>query len=443
MRIQDSDMHRITGRFTTLKDYAEKYARDGGSSSVVETVTTMLDDIEANGIEAVRRYAKSLDKWESPDFEVSGEQLAHAGDALDTTLREAMRASAERTRAFARAQREHLNDLDFELLPGLQVGHRYVPVASVGAYLPAGQFPILSSAFMSINVAKVAGVSNTIACTPPASDGSANPAVLYAAYLAGADHVFVLGGVQALAGMAYGLLGQPPASMMVGAGNAFVTEAKRQLFGKVGIDLLAGPSEIAVIADDSADPAWVAADLLGQAEHGVQSPASLVTTSQAFGEAVIENIDKQLHTLTTAHIAGPAWRDFGTVYVADGNEAAVELMNLLAPEHLELQTEDDNWFYERLTNYGSIFIGPWSTVAFSDKGQSGTNHTLPTGRGAASSAGLSVARFLKPLTFQRATQQSIAALAPNTAAIAHYEGMAAHQATADIRAMAADVRSNE
>jgi sulfopropanediol 3-dehydrogenase len=286
---------------------------------------------------------------------------------------------------------------------------------------------------MTVGVAKVAGVPTVIGCTPPQPNGGANDAVAYAAYVSGIDHLFVVGGVQALAAMAFGLLGHEPVDMIVGAGNAYVAEAKRQLFGTVAIDLLAGPSEVAVIADETADPELVAADLLGQAEHGPTSPAALVTTSERLGRDVIAAVDRQLETLSTAAICGPAWRDFGSVLLVGSKEDAVLVMDELAPEHLEVQTADDDWYHSALTNYGSLFLGAWSTVAYSDKGMAGTNHTLPTAGGAKHSAGLSVSRYLKPLTFQRISRDATAALAPAVEVISASEGMSAHEATATLR----------
>lgn len=286
---------------------------------------------------------------------------------------------------------------------------------------------------MTVGVAKAAGVPTVIACTPPQPDGRANDAVVYAAHLSGVDRVFVLGGVQALAAMAYGLLGELPIDMLVGAGNAYVAEAKRQLFGTVAIDLLAGPSEVAVLSDETADPEIVAADLLGQAEHGPNSPAALVTTSDDHGRAVIAAVDRQLASLATAGIAGPAWRDYGSVTVASSREVAAALMDDLAPEHLEVITADDDWYHDRLRNYGSIFLGTWSTVAYSDKGMAGTNHVLPTAGGAKHSAGLSVSRYLKPLTYQRISRAATPVLARAVQVISDSEGMAAHSATATLR----------
>ena len=286
---------------------------------------------------------------------------------------------------------------------------------------------------MTVNVAKTAGVPSVLSCTPPQPDGQPDPAVLYAAHISGADRIFVLGGVQALAAMAFGLLGEAPVDMLVGAGNAYVAEAKRQLFGTVAIDLLAGPSEVAVIADETADPVLVAADLLGQGEHGPDSPVALVTTSEALGRAVVEEVERQLVELKTQDIARPSWVDHGSVIVAESREVAAELMDDFAPEHLEIITADDAWYHDHLVNYGSIFLGAWSTVAYSDKGMAGTNHVLPTAGGARHSAGLSVSRFLKALTYQRITRAATPLLADAVATISEYEGMAAHGATATLR----------
>lgn len=433
MQLTERDMKHISGNVVTLKSAAVGGAPAQRLPEVIETVSTMLGDIEKNGMDAVVKYSRQLDGWDGGSLEIGPDELARTGDSLSPDLREALMASAERTRLFAVEQREHLTDFEIELMPGVFTGQKYVPVARVGAYLPAGRFPILASAFMTVGVAKAAGVPNVVACTPPAGPDGGHPAVLYAAYLAGVDRAFALGGVQAMAAMAFGLLGEQPADILVGAGNAYVTEAKRQLFGRVGIDLLAGPSEVAVIADATADPEIVAADLLGQAEHGPQSPASLVTTSHEFGEEVIRHISKQLRTLATRDIAGAAWRDYGTVYVAEDRATAVQIMDLLAPEHLEIQTSDDAYYHANLQNYGSLFLGPWSTVAYSDKGTSGTNHVLPTGGVAKSSAGLSVSRFLKPLTFQRIEKDATPRLANYVATISAFEGMEAHKATATLR----------
>jgi sulfopropanediol 3-dehydrogenase len=433
MRYTPAVLQSLDGSFHHLKSPSVKAPTGQRPADVTETVSRMLSDIEKRGIDAVLDYARTLDHYAGGDVELSASQIATSGDRIAPDLREAIELGSSRTKAFATAQRAHLTDFETELVPGIVTGARYVPVTRVGAYLPAGRFPLTASAFMTIGVAKVAGVESVIACTPPQPNGGANDAVVYAAHLSGVDRVFVLGGVQALGAMAFGLLGELPIEMLVGAGNAYVAEAKRQLFGAVAIDLLAGPSEVAVISDDTADPEIVAADLLGQAEHGPTSPAALVTTSEEHGRAVMAAIDRQLAVLPTEPIAGPAWRDYGVVTVAHDRETAAALMDDLAPEHLELITEDDEWYHDRLRNYGSLFLGPWSTVAYSDKGMAGTNHVLPTAGGAKHSAGLSVSRFLKPLTYQRVAQNATPDLAHAVQVIADSEGMAAHSATATMR----------
>jgi sulfopropanediol 3-dehydrogenase len=432
MEINPTNSRFIKGAFETLKAPAV-----GGVAerlpAVIARVSEMLSTIESGGIDAVLRYSRELDGWEGDSLEISARDLAATGDALTQELREALAEGAERTRQFALTQLERLSDFEIEIRPGVWMGQKHIPVARVGSYLPSGTFPILASAFMTVGVPKAAGVPRVIACTPPLHGSMGNPAVLYSAYLSGVDRAYAIGGVQALAAMAFGLLGEPPVDMLCGAGNAYVTEAKRQLFGRVGIDLLAGPSEVAVIADETADPAIVAADLLGQAEHGVLSPASLVTTSRELGLAVIEQIEHQIPTLSTHDICGPAWRDHGTVYYAENRDVAAQIMDLLAPEHLEIQTSADAWYHDRLTNYGSIFLGPWSTVAYSDKGITGSNHVLPTGYSARYTAGLSVSRFVKPLTFQRLDKEATGSHAPFVETISSYEGMSAHRATATRR----------
>jgi sulfopropanediol 3-dehydrogenase len=428
-----SRLASLAGPHTVVKAPAHEGPPEQRSPAVVARVSEMLARIEAGGLNAVVGYARDLDGWTGGDLELPAEQFQKIGDGLPREVREALELGHERTQAFARAQREHLVDFEVELLPGLVTGQRYVPVPSVGAYLPAGRFPLTTSAHMTVGIAKAAGVPDVIACTPPRPDGSPDPAVTYTALIAGTDRVFMLGGVQALAAMAFGLLGQPPVDMLVGAGNAYVAEAKRQLFGRVGIDLLAGPSEVAVIADDTADAETVAADLLGQAEHGPTSPAALITTSAALADAVVAAVERQLVTLATREIAGSAWRDHGSVTVVASREDAVVLMDFFAPEHLEVLTADDDWYLEHLTCYGSVFLGPWSTVAYSDKGIAGTNHVLPTAGNARHSAGLSVSRFLKPLTYQRVTRAATPDLAVAVRDISAYEGLAAHEATATRR----------
>ncbi|ASR37052.1 histidinol dehydrogenase [Prauserella marina] len=431
MQITPSEAAQL-GPLTWLKKPAVDGPPAQRDPKVIARVTEMLTEIERRGLDAVRAYSEELDGW-SGSLELGEAELRRSGDALPPDVRAALELGHERTNRFALAQREHLTDFEIELAPSVICGQRYVPVGRVGAYLPAGRFPLLASAFMTVGVAKAAGVPAVLACTPPSGEHGAHPAVLYGAYLSGADRVFTIGGVQALGAMAFGLLDEAPVDMLVGAGNAFVTEAKRQLFGKVGIDLLAGPSEVAVIADETADPEWVAADLLGQAEHGPNSPSALVTTSESFGRQVVAAIERQLETLATREIAGAAWRDYGSVVVAADARQAAEVSDVWGPEHLEIQTADDEYFLENLTNYGSLFLGRWSTVAYSDKGIAGTNHVLPTGKTSRYNAGLSVSRFLKPLTYQRAGKEGTPALAPSVERVSAFEGLAAHEATATIR----------
>jgi sulfopropanediol 3-dehydrogenase len=435
MRYTPAVLDRLAGSFTQLKSPGVDAPAAQRDPAVIATVSEMLLDIEKRGVSGILDYARKLDRYDGDgsDIELSASAIASSGERLPADLREAIELGSARTRAFAREQRAKLVDFSVELVAGLETGVRYVPVGRVGAYLPAGRFPLTASAFMTVGVAKEAGVPRVVACTPPQPGGGANDAVVYAAHLSGVDRVFTLGGVQALAAMAFGLLGDLPVDMLVGAGNAYVAEAKRQLFGTVAIDLLAGPSEVAVIADETADAEIVAADLLGQAEHGPNSPAALVTTSRALGEAVVAAVERQLPTLSTEAICGPAWRDYGSVTIAQDRETAAVLMDDLAPEHLELLTGDDAWYHDRLTNYGSLFVGSWSTVAYSDKGMAGTNHVLPTAGGAKHSAGLSVARFLKPLTFQRVARDATPELAEAVQIISASEGMSAHEATATRR----------
>ena len=433
MRFTKPVLESLQGSFHHLKPGSDTPSAQR-DPEVIETVSRMLSDINKRGLDAVIEYSQQLDGWRGGrDLELTAQQIASSGDNLPADLRTAIELGAERTGAFAAETRSHIDGFETELVPGVVTGVRYIPVSRVGAYLPAGRFPLTASAFMTVGVAKQAGVPTVIACTPPQPQGGANHAVVYAAHVSGVDRVFVIGGVQALAAMAYGLIDDLPVDMLVGAGNAFVAEAKRQLFGTVAIDLLAGPSEVAVIADETADPEIVAADLLGQAEHGPTSPAALITTSEKLGKEVIDAVERQLKELSTEAICGPAWHNYGSVTVAYDKETAVKLMDDLAPEHLEIITADDEWYHDHLTNYGSIFLGPWSTVAYSDKGMAGTNHVLPTAGGAKHSAGLSVGRFLKPLTYQRVTREATPQVAEATEVISNSEAMAGHAATATMR----------
>ncbi len=434
MHLTARDRTLLSGTVTTVREPDRPDVPAQADPQVSETVSTMLAEIEREGLPAVRRYAERLDGWTGgEDFEVTSQQVAALTEGLPDDLKAALDAGAERTRRFAEMQRAHLTDFEAEVIPGVVCGQKYIPVNNVGAYLPAGRFPLLASAFMTVGVARAAGVPNVVSCTPPSRQGQPHPAVLYAARASGAERIFALGGVQALAAMAFGLLDGQPADMIVGAGNAFVAEAKRQLYGKVGIDVLAGPSEVAVIADDTATAEMVAADLLAQAEHGPSSPACLVTTSAELAAAVEVEIERQLAGLATRDIAGAAWRDWGSIYVADSAKTAVEVMDLLAPEHLEILTADPDFYLEHLHNYGSLFLGAWSTVAYADKGMSGTNHVLPTGRAARYTGGLSVTRYLKQLTYQRATRDATRPQAELVVTIADFEEMPGHRDSAQLR----------
>lgn len=414
-------------------------ATTGPDPAVAERVSEMLLAIERGGIDAVRAFSRELDGWDPPSFEVTADQVGRASDSLPDALKQSIAFAHEQIRNFAQLQRATLTDFEAETLPGVFLGQRQVPVTSVGAYCPSGRVPMLACAFMTVLVPKVAGVETVLACSPPRG-GALHAPTLHSIATSGADRIFALGGVQALAALAFGLLDDRlgPVDMIVGPGNAFVAEAKRQLFGRVGIDLLAGPSEVAVIADDTADPELVAADLLAQAEHGPTSPAVLITTSESLGRAVMDEIARQLDDLDrradgAADTPRKAWSDYGTVIVAADREEAAALSDEVATEHLEVHTREDDWYLARLRNYGSIFLGARATVAFSDKAI-GTNHTLPTGRAARYTGGLSVAKFLKTLTYQRIdSDEGVRAVAPHVAEISRADLMPAHEASATKR----------
>jgi sulfopropanediol 3-dehydrogenase len=411
----------------------------GPDAAVAERVSEILLTVERDGIDAVRAYSRELDGWDPPSFEVTADQVASASGSLSGPLKRSIEFAQAQVRNFAQLQRATLTDFEAETLPGVFLGQRQVPVSSVGAYCPSGRVPMLACAFMTVAVPKVAGVETVVACSPPRAAALHAP-TLHSIATSGADRIFALGGVQALAAMAFGLLDDDldAVDMIVGPGNAFVAEAKRQLFGRVGIDLLAGPSEVAVIADDAADPELVAADLLAQAEHGPTSAAVLITTSEPFGRAVIAEVARQLDQLDRRGAgAGDtprrAWTDHGVVMVAADRDHAVTLSDEVATEHLEVHTGDDAWYLERLRNYGSIFLGSRATVAFSDKAI-GTNHTLPTGRAARYTGGLSVAKFLKTLTYQRIdSDEGVRAVAPHVVEISRADLMPAHEASATKR----------
>ncbi len=397
-----------------------------------DRVRAILHDIAANRDDAVRRYAREFDRWDAPCFRVSEDKIRSVARALPETFKEDFAYCHARVTEFARAQRASLGEFETEIEPGIVLGQKLIPVERTGCYIPGGKYPLISAAIMSVATAKVAGVGHVIGAAPPRDTEGIYPQTLYALHASGADEIYCIGGVQALASMAYGCVGMSPCDMITGPGNAFVAEAKRQLFGTVGIDLLAGPTEIMVITDETADPALVATDLLGQAEHGPDSPAWLVTTSRRFGEQVLAEIALQLKTLPTAAIAGKAWEALGEVIVVDSDEEAASVSDDYAPEHLEVQTARDDWYLARLRNYGSLFLGEQSTVAYGDKGV-GTNHTLPTGRAARHTGGLWVGKFIKTVTWQRLSDDASRRIAPIMGRICHEEGMLAHEKTADVR----------
>ncbi|MET0565672.1 MAG: histidinol dehydrogenase [Acidimicrobiia bacterium] len=399
---------------------------------VAETVSQIISEVEREGTTAVRRHSARLDGWDPPSFRVGPDEIKGAYQQMDPTVEESGRFLIDQVTNFARLQRETLVDFETETLPGVFLGQRHIPVASVGAYSPGGRYPLIASAVMTVATARVAGVPRVIASAPPRDERGMHRPQLWAMAECGADEIFCVGGVQALAGMAFGLEDSDPVDMIVGPGNAYVAEAKRQLFGRVGIDLLAGPTEIMIIADESADPSVVACDLLGQAEHGPTSPAILATTSEELGRATIEQVDWWLERWPTADVAGAAWRDFGTVIVCGDDAELVVVADDIAPEHLEIQTKDPDWFAERLTNYGSLFIGTHATVAYSDKAI-GTNHTLPTRRAARYTGGLWVGKYLKTVTTQRCSPQGSMQVAEPAAVVADAELMEGHAISARLR----------
>ena len=378
-----------------MREYLKKaVARPAESDEAVRAVVAeILGAVRQEGDAAVRRYSEKLDRWSPASFKLSAAEIEAAVAGVGAEDRAMIDYCRDQIAAFARRQRASLTEFEVELQDGVRLGQKLIPVATVGAYVPGGRYPLVASALMSITTAKIAGVGRVIACSPPSPVSAANPgggiypATLYAMVAAGVDDVYCIGGVQALGAMAYGTESIPAVDMVVGPGNQYVAEAKRQIFGTVGIDLLAGPTEILVIADDAADPVVVAADLLGQAEHGPTSPAILVTTSRALGLAVLRECERQLPLLGTQEVARRAWEDNGEVLLVDGDEEAARVADEYAPEHLEVQTKHDDWFLGRLRNYGSLFVGEESTVAYSDK-TIGPNHILPTGRAARYTGGL-------------------------------------------------------
>src|SRR3954447_16188512 len=372
--------------------------QEEADAKVRAAVEEIIADVRARGDRAVREFSERFDKWSPPSFRLSEGDIAEMVVKVPAQTLDNIRFAQQQIRNFAEIQRASMRDVEVETLPGIVLGHRHIPVGNVGCYVPGGRYPMVASAHMSIVTARVAGVTHISACTPP-NQGMPHPETIAAMHLAGADEIYVLGGVQAVAAMALGTETFRPVDMLVGPGNAYVAEAKRQLYGKVGIDLFAGPTEILVIADDSADAEMCATDLLGQAEHGPTSPAILLTTSERLAHEVVAEVARQLETLPTADVAGMAWRDYGEVILcADDGEMVAEA-DRIAAEHVEVLTSEPRRYLDRLQNYGALFLGPETNVSYGDK-VIGTNHTLPTKGAARYTGGLWVGKFLKTCTYQ-------------------------------------------
>ena len=415
-----------------LKSAISEGARAAEDAKVRQVVEAALDDIAKRGDDAVREMSIRFDQWDREDYRLSEGEIRDCLAQVSARDLEDIRFAQAQIRQFAEVQRAALQDIEVETLPGVIIGHRNIPVASIGSYVPGGKYPMVASAHMSVVTAKVAGVPRIVTSAPPYR-GRPAAAIVAAQHLAGADEIYGLGGIQAVGAMALGTASIAPVDMLVGPGNAYVAEAKRQLFGRVGIDLFAGPTETLVIADDTVDAGLCATDLLGQAEHGPTSPAILLTTSEDLARETMAEVERQLRLLPTGEVAGQAWRDYGQVIVAEDFAEMVELADRIASEHVQVMTADDDFFLERLTNYGSLFLGPRTNVAYGDK-VIGTNHTLPTRRAARYTGGLWVGKFLKTCTYQRVlTDEASALIGEYCSRLCALEGFAGHQEQADIR----------
>jgi sulfopropanediol 3-dehydrogenase len=415
-----------------LKHGVSQSAAQEADAQVRTTVEGVLTQVRDGGDTAVRALSAQFDKWSPPAFRLTPTEIEELMASLPEQVIDDLRFAQSQIRNFAEVQRAALRDVEVETLPGVILGHKNIPVNRVGCYVPGGRYPLIASAHMSIVTARVAGVPHIIACTPP-MNGKPPAATVAAMHLAGADEIYVLGGIQAVAAMAYGTETIPAVDMIVGPGNAYVAEAKRQLFGRVGIDLLAGPTEILVIADDSADAEMCATDLLGQAEHGPNSPAILLTTSEPLARATMAEVERQLQTLPTAPIAGVAWRDYGQVLLCDDEDELVRVADEIASEHVEVLTRNPRVFLERMTNYGALFLGPMTNVAYGDK-VIGTNHTLPTRGAARYTGGLWVGKFLKTCTYQEVrTPEASVLIGEYGSRLCNLEGFAGHQEQCDLR----------
>ncbi len=403
------------------------------AGDVRDIVQTILSDIEKGGDEAALRYAEKFDKY-SGNIELTKEEIEAACALVPQKLKDDLQFAHDNVRRFAEAQKSTMHDVEYEIVPGLIAGQKSIPVAAAGCYVPGGRYSHIASAIMTVTTAKVAGCKHIVACSPPRPDVGIAPAIIYAAHISGADKILALGGVQGVAAMAFGLFGLPKANILVGPGNQFVAEAKRILFGRVGIDMIAGPTDSLILADKSADPLVVATDLVGQAEHGYNSPVWLVTDDRAIAEEVMRLVPGLIDDLPELNRvnAAAAWRDYAEVILCSDREEMAATSDLYAPEHLTVQAEDLPWWLDRLACYGSLFLGEETTVAFGDKA-SGTNHVLPTSGAANYTGGLSVHKYMKIVTWQKATREGSKAVAEATARISRLEGMEGHARTADVR----------
>ena len=415
-----------------LKRGKDTAAISAADAKVRQTVETILADITARGDDAVKEYSKKFDNWEPKEFTLSNDEINKAIKKLSARELEDIQFAQTQVRNFAQIQRDSMLDVEVETLPGVVLGHKHIPVNAVGCYIPGGKYPLIASAHMSVLTAKVAGVPRVISTAPP-YQGEPHPAIVAAMHLAGADQILVLGGVQAVAAMAIGTNSISPVDMIVGPGNMFVAEAKRQLYGKVGIDLFAGPTETLIIADETVDGEMCAVDLLGQAEHGPTSPAILLTNSERLARDTMAEVEKQLTKLPTANIAKQSWAEFGEVIVCDSIDEMIQVADEIASEHVQVMTSDPDVFLSRMTNYGALFLGPRTNVSFGDK-VIGTNHTLPTNKNARYTGGLWVGKFLKTCTYQRVlTDEASAMIGAYCSRLCHMENFAGHGEQANLR----------
>ena len=414
-----------------IKPGIAQAAHQSADQQVRATVEGILSEVQTRGDAAVREYSAKFDKWSPPAFKLSPNEIEELMASLPEHVISDIKFAQAQVRNFARAQRAAVQDIEVETLPGITLGHKNIPVNSVGCYVPGGRYAMVASAHMSIVTARVAGVKHITACTPPMK-GKAPAATVAAMALAGADDIYVLGGAQAIAAMAFGTESFTTVDMLCGPGSAFIAEAKRQLFGKVGIDLFAGPTEILVIADETADAEMVATDLLGQAEHGPNSPAILITTSERIANELPAEIERQLAVLPTADVAGVAWRDYGQIILVKDEAEAVLEADRIASEHVEVLTANPDYFLQHMSNYGALFLGKETNVAYGDK-VIGTNHTLPTRGAARYTGGLWVGKFLKTVTYQRVTPAASAMIGECGSRLCEIEGFAGHKEQCDLR----------